>query len=319
MDYKSFGLLIMMLRREFRNDFDQVMTQQELASIANVSVVTLQKMEQGRMARMDPDAVLNIAKALNLPVQARQELLSVSQGLTDSDYIKHPSETADVFPALVESMTNLQTPAFIADTYGDVLACGQAFLELTGLPVKKMNELPLYSRHNLIRWLCAPEFNQRTLLGHGYAQYIHQVIMMYKLNSLSVRSTPYFQQILPELNRLPLFRKEWQAPFIQQDEPMKMMLTVSVVHPEHGVMNFMCMPHATFAGQGRLYLVNFVAMDGRTGKACQKLVERVGNQAVYLSPWPKPLMGWDGPVDLPSGRASRVSMYPPAVNVMASD
>ena len=289
MDRKTFGLLITTLRKELRNEFDQVVTQSELAEQAHLSVVTLQKIEQGRLSKLDPDVILSLAVALNLPTRARQILLTASLGVTDNALSKQPAEVGDMLASLLEIMSNLQSPAIIADAYGDVVAINAVFQEIINMPLDEINDLGQISRYNLFRWLCAPEYNlHRIIVGAGFSDFVHRMVLMFKMMSLKLRCQPYFLHLIPELNRLPLFRKEWQAPFIQDDEMMNILIPLSVRHPALGVLNMLTMPQATFSRQGDLYLYNFVAMDAETAKYFQAIIKKTGNRAIRLSAWPKP-------------------------------
>ncbi len=291
MDRKTFGLLITTLRKEIRNEFDQAVTQKELAEQAHLSVVTLQKIEQGRLNKLDPDVILSLGVALNLPTRARQILLTTSLGVAETVLLKQAVGPGDMLDRLVDVLTSLQSPAILADAYGDVVALNMAFLEIINLPLQEMNDLVFLSRYNFFRWLCAPEYNlQKIVAGTGYSEFVHYMILMFKMMSLKLRCQPYFLRLVPELNHLPLFRKEWQAPFIQDDEMMNILIPLSIHHPVFGVLNMLTMPQATFSRQGDLYLYNFVALDAETAKSFQAIVKKTGNRSIRLSGWPKPIV-----------------------------
>ena len=57
MDKKNFGQLVAILRKESRNEFDEPMTQYDLAELARIPLITLQKIEQGRQVNIKPDDI----------------------------------------------------------------------------------------------------------------------------------------------------------------------------------------------------------------------------------------------------------------------
>ena len=83
MDRKSFGLLVGTLRKQQRNEFDSPLNQNDLAEIAQIPLMTLQKIEQGRSVNLSPDSTLKLAKALGLPTRARQIFFLASTGIAD--------------------------------------------------------------------------------------------------------------------------------------------------------------------------------------------------------------------------------------------
>ena len=62
MDKKNFGYLVATLRKEARNEFDETLTQYDLAELARMPLITLQKIEQGRQANIKPDMLLNLPR-----------------------------------------------------------------------------------------------------------------------------------------------------------------------------------------------------------------------------------------------------------------
>ena len=289
MDYKSFGMLITSLRKEQRNEFDEVMTQNDLAELAHMSVVTLQKIEQGRCTRIEPEHIFNIGIALRLPLRARQLLYLAATGFPKEMVVNEPIPAEQVLADYSTLISRLQTPAILIDTYGDVVMCNPAFAEIYLLDLSLLSHTNMLSRHNLLRWICAPEFQvQRAMLGESASAFIHHIVMLFKILSLKCRTRGSFLRLIPELNRLPLFRKEWQSPFYEEDEAINTLASLTLNHPSYGLLKFLTLPMTPIFQQDDLYLLNLVALDAQTAEACQMIVRKVGNLPMLFTPWPKP-------------------------------
>ena len=289
MDKKEFGRLVATLRKEIRNEFDEILTQYDLAELALIPLVSLQKIEQGRSVNLTPETLLNLANALQLPTRARQVFFLASLGLPDNAFIKQPSSSQSMLKELTDILSKLQTPAFIADAFGDVIVSSPSILALYDIKIDEIGGADLISRINLYRFLFAPEFaRQRAMLGESTHNFLHRMVLIFKMISLKYRNHWYFDMLLPELNRFPLFREHWQSPFYHDDDILNILIPLTVTHPNLGNLNFLSSPQVTISGYGDLYLYNFLPMDTKTAAICQQIVKLVGTQPYQNSVWPKP-------------------------------
>jgi len=127
LDKKDFGHLVSTLRKESRNEFDEPMTQYDLAELARIPLITLQKIEQGRQVNVKPDILLSLAEALHLNSRATQTFFLASLGIKDVQTIKQIASPQDVLADLTQTLSQLQTPAYIMDGFGDIVALNPGF------------------------------------------------------------------------------------------------------------------------------------------------------------------------------------------------
>ena len=142
MDKKDFGQLVAILRKESRNEFDEPMTQYDLAELARIPLITLQKIEQGRQMNIKPDMLLNLAEALQLNSRAAQAFFLASLGIKDVQTVKQIVSPQDVLADLTQTLSQLQTPAFILDGFGDMLV-----INPTGLAAFNLETSHLHAPH----------------------------------------------------------------------------------------------------------------------------------------------------------------------------
>ena len=288
MDKKAFGFLVATLRKEMRNEFDGILSQYDLAELAQMPKVALQKIEQGRYGNLSPATVMNLASALHLPTRARQIFFLASLGLPDGAFMKQPLSAPALLAKLSGLLAQYQSPVMIADAFGDVIISTPAWLEVFDLNPEEIRAPQLLSQHNLYRYLFAPEFSrQRAMLGESQHDFLHRMVLIFKMISLKYRAHWWFIQLLPELNRSPLFQEHWQSPFYQDDDIINTLIPFSLKHPRLGQLKLLVSPQVTLSGYGDLYLYNFQPLDERTGEACAQLIRQFGNRPFQNLAWPK--------------------------------
>jgi hypothetical protein len=289
MDKKGFGQLVATLRKESRNEFDEPMTQYDLAELARVPLITLQKIEQGRQMNIKPDMLLNLAQALHLNSRATQTFFLASLGIKDVQTVKNTATPKGVLGDLTLTLSQLQTPAYILDGFGDILVINPGCLNIFNLEVSQLHAPHLLSQHNINRFLFSPEFNTiQTLMVDERSISWRRAVMLYKLWTLKVRDHWYFQRLLPELNRYPVFREHWQSPAFHDEDIYVQYNSLSLKHPELGLIKLLVCPTHAITTQGDLYLCSLQPLDAYTAEACLRLTRNLGTQPIRVAAWPKP-------------------------------
>lgn len=289
MDKKAFGLLVATLRKELRNEFDETLTQYDLAELARISQISLQKIEQGRSVNVPSEVLLNLAKALNLPSRAMRVFFLASFGIKERDYIKKVITPQAVLEGLKSTLVQMQIPAFITDAFGNVIVLNPAMLEVYDITEDQYGDPRMLSQYNIIRFLFSPEFEkQRIMLSESLHYYTHRMIMLFKMMTLKYRNHGFFRRLLPELNRYPLFREHWQSPNFHNEDIFNLNNSFFLEHPRHGLLRFISCAQPTMTVCGDLYFYNFMPMDTRTAETCLRIVRKVGTQPILFSAWPKP-------------------------------
>ena len=290
MDKKDFGQLVATLRKESRNEFDEPMTQYDLAELARIPLITLQKIEQGRQMNVKPNMLMNLAEALHLNSRATQTLFLASLGIKDVETVKQTVAPEDVLADLTQVLSQLQTPAYVLDGFGDILMINPGGLAAFSLEPSDLHAPHLLSQHNINRFLFSPEFdNLHNLVGDSQSTSARRTVVLYKLWTLKVRHHWYFQRLLPELNRYPVFREHWQSPAFHDEDIYVEYNTITLKHPELGVLNMLASPTHAITPEGDLYLFSLQPLDAPTADACFQLARKHGTQPIPVAPWPKPL------------------------------
>ena len=232
---------------------------------------------------------MNLGKALQLPSRARLSLFQAAMMLDPALMMKVPVTPARQLESLLKVLEGVQTPAYIMDPFGDLLVCNPAMEELYWLRGRNIAPPNILSRFNLMRMVFAPEFDgQREMLGEGLQVFLHRVMLIYKTLTLAYRNHPFFTNVLPELNRYPLFREQWQSPFYELDDVVNFNLPFKITHPKYGNMNFIVTVAQTMTVYGELCFVNYVPMDAVTMEVCMQMNREFGHELVLLAEWPKP-------------------------------
>lgn len=289
MNKSDFGHLVAILRRECRNEFDETMSQYDLAQIAQIPLITLQKVEQGRQANMKPVMLMNLAEALNLSSRARQVFFLASLGIQDSTSAKQMIAPQAVLDELTLILSQLQTPAFISDGFGDIIVTNPAFLEILNIDIAQFHVPLLLSQHNINRlWFCPESENLRMMMGETQFDFARRSVMLFKSWSLKYRTHWYFQRLLPELNHYPIFREHWQSPLFHDEDIIIQHIYITLKHPELGMLKFLFGPRQALTIHGDLNLFSFQTLDAHTAEACLGLAKKSENQIIFLGVWPKP-------------------------------
>lgn len=288
MNRKEFGHLVATLRKEQRNDFDEIMTQYDLAELSRIPLVTLQKIEQGRQANIKPDMLLSLAQTLKLTARGRESFLLCASGLEESEIGASNLAPAQALAKLHEGLAQLQTPAFITDCFGDVLFANPSLLAVYNASPEKLHAPHLLTQFNIIRILMAPEFEeQRHMMGETAHAFIHSTVLLYKAMSIKYRTHWYFQMILPELNRMPIFREHWQSPAFQGEDVFINYNTIHLHHPSFGELKFLSGPLQGITPHGDLNLYSFQPLDAHSASVCAQVMKQTGTNPIALGTWPK--------------------------------
>ena len=125
-------------------------------------------------------------------------------------------------------------------------------------------------------------------MGDEKSASTRRVVMLYKLWTLKYRNHWYFQRLLPELNRYPVFREYWQSPSFHDEDIYVQYNPITLKHPELGLLKLLVCPTDAITTQGDLYLFIMQPLDMHTAEACLQLTRNLGTQPIQVALWPKP-------------------------------
>jgi transcriptional regulator with XRE-family HTH domain len=289
MENKDFGQLVAVLRKEIRNEFDETMTQTDLAELARIPLITLQKIEQGRQVNIKADVLLNLAEALHLNSRASQTFFLSSLGIKTNHMAKPTTSPQEVLARLTQVLSNMQTPALITDSFGDILFINRSIMAVYDLQVSQLYAPQFFSQHNYNRFFFSPEFEDlRKMMGKDQFVFLNRLMKTYKWNTMSIRNHWYFLQVLPELNRFPIFRQYWQSQFTNDEDLIAQAKFLSLNHPRLGNLKLLSSPTQVITLAGDLYLSTYQPLDAHTGEVFLQLARELGTQPLQLAHWPKP-------------------------------
>lgn len=282
-----FGQIVAALRKEFRNEFDEIMTQFDLAELSRIPLVTLQKIEQGRQSNLKPDLIRKLADALQLSAYARINFYLAALGIDEADHASSGIPPQGLLDDLTATLAQLQSPAFISTAFGDLLYVNRSFLAVHGLNLQQIRDSRLLTRYNINRLFFSPEFEaQQKMLEHDGADFARRSVLLYKTITLHYRGHSYFQRILPELNRFPLFRQYWQSPAFKGDDVNNISNTLSFTHPQYGPLRFFIMPLRVLGNYIDIFLYTYQPLDAASAALCIRLASELGTAPIPLAAWP---------------------------------
>ncbi len=278
----EFGKIIASLRKEFKNEFDEPMTQENLAELAKMPLITLQKIEQGRQANLKPDMVLNLANSLKVPFYSRNNFFLASLGIDGKEIVE--DELSQRFIEQIQTiLSQLQAPAFVSNSFGDLLLVHPAFFELLDIDFQVLQASQASHKLNLYRIIFSPEFaGLRQMMGDSYASFAQQQVLILKSMTLKYRSRNDYQELIPELNLFSEFRRYWQSPAFFDKDIYILSNTLEINHPRWGLLAFISFPVQVLAEQSDLFLFTYQPLDNRTAKACAKIIRETGTQTVKM-------------------------------------
>lgn len=289
MSKSDFGRIVAALRKEFRNEFDQIMTQNDLADLARMPLITLQKIEQGRQTNIKPEFALNLANAMNLASYCRQNFFLASLGLEDKDIINGKIPLNEILEELKSLLVQLQTPAFITNSFGDIMVANPLFFHILDIQPQSLNTGHMLCKLNINRIYYSPEFEVlHSMMGETYSAFARRRVFLFKALSLKYRNHWYFQKLLPELNRFPKFRQYWQSSTFHNEDIYILSNKFTLTHPRLGPMNFVSLPIQALSEETDLFLYSYQPLDNFTAKVCIQLSNELGTQPIKLARWIMP-------------------------------
>lgn len=289
MNRKDFGQLVAALRREHLDDDGKQWTQERLAQEARMDIEILGSIERGKRAYFKSDMLVGLADALRLTNEERKEFFLAAHAFAEPEVVYRGYDKAAVVRELVQRIENVALPAYLIDNYCDILACNQIVLNLLGLTpdhLRQTNDSPIVAA-NMMRFVFAPEFDQRASMPcwHTYA---YQNITIFRTLSLRFRTQPYFQALITELRKWPLFRRYWFKLYedIEQD-PIVDNETILVNVPDVGELTYFSTSLTAMTSAGSLVLYTYIPANAKTTEVFTGIANRSDTVVYQFSSWPE--------------------------------
>ncbi|MCB0092805.1 MAG: helix-turn-helix domain-containing protein [Caldilineaceae bacterium] len=295
MTRSEFGQLIAALRRENIDPVQgKVWTQKRLAQEAGLLERTIGQIEQGAKTSLEPQMLVQLANALELTSLERKALLSAAAEVDLAPQQIINVQPAKVLAGLLEQARNLRLPAFIYDSYHNVLAANGLILALGAVPATMLQSgAASPAGFNLLRYYFAPESSYREVLAGRWTQFAIRNVQHFRAASLPYRHTARFQRVFQDLYQYPLFRDFWARTKYAGEDIHHRWEGIEFHHPRLGQLSYMITEVVTLTGEEELFLVTYIPRNSDTVVAFEKLAQEIGVNMHKLMSWP---YGKDGSI-----------------------
>jgi transcriptional regulator with XRE-family HTH domain len=266
MNRKDFGNLVAALRREHLDTEGKQWTQERLAQEAQLDAEVLGTIERGKRAFLKGDVLIRLANALRLTNEERKEFFLAAHAFEEPESGYRGDDTAAILSELVQRIEHVALPAYLIDNYCDIVACNQIVLTLLGLTpehLRHTSDHPIVAA-NMMRFVFAPEFEQRAVMPSWHT-YAYQNMTIFRTLSLRYRTRPYFQALIAELRKWPLFRRYWFKLYedIERD-PVVDNETITVHAPQVGTLHYFSTSFTVLTSAGTLVFYTYIPADAKT-------------------------------------------------------
>lgn len=298
----SFGKLVSALRKEHVNIDYVAWTQEKLAIEAGLTEYIVGNIERGDKKVLEPETLMRLAKALGLTSSERKKFFAAASGIHAETIMKdeewpHPSES---IKEMLFYLGNVYAPAFLMDSFGDVIAinraCGILFGDKDWQIFRQSSEIS-ETNFNLLTLIFAPEYEeQRKNIARAMQDLEHHLyssIALFRALTFENRADPYFSTILEKmLRRYPELRLRWNyvATWARKhagDHSVDK-IYLHMEHPIYGTVCQVACSTTAVTAVGELRLFVFAPIDHATHQAfTDVLATPLARHVTNFSPnWP---------------------------------
>lgn len=299
MNRRDFGRLIMALRKEHIVD-GKSWSQGQLAAAANTVLGRqgafnediIGNIERGKRV-LDPPELLAIATALELTSGERQEFFLAASGIDSQDIIRKESSPRKVLSCLLDTAGRIHLPAFVIDSYCDIVAFNAAvpvLLELEETP--ELDPCRAYSAPlglNMMRFVFStPGVNHfKDRMREKWEDYAYKNIMIFRTLTLQNRLTPYFQSLLFALKRYAHFRFFWEGIFCQEKDYFVDNKLFHLRTKTWGKLVYSSTDITALTTAGNLFLCIYAPASDETARVFREVLSQTGPAMIRIdNDWP---------------------------------
>jgi transcriptional regulator with XRE-family HTH domain len=288
---KDFGQLIAALRKEQIDEEGKQWTQERLAQESGLDLDVLGNIERGKRAHLKADMLLGLANAFGLTNEERREFFLATHAFDEPETVYRGDELETTLNELVLRIEHAPMPAYLIDSYCDILACNQHVLNLLGLSPDHLHQTttdnPIVAS-NMMRFVFSPEFDQRRYMPHWHS-YAYQNINIFRALSLRYRTEPYFQALLAEMRKWPLFRHYWFKLYadIEPHHPVMDNETIEINSPQWGTLSYFSTACTAMTSAGALILYVYAPADARTAAVFSEISQQSDEVVHRFGSWPE--------------------------------
>jgi transcriptional regulator with XRE-family HTH domain len=294
MNRKEFGKLLAALRKSEHDEHFHQLTQRQLACLTGISEQALGNIERGDKISLEPGLLLSLARALRLSTRERREFFLAAIGVNEEDMPARQQTAAQRMDELFDSLSQIALPAFIIDSYDDIVAANQMVLNLFEFSQELREIAPnIIGGYNLLRFVFSERSQFNKILEKKHEKYLMQSIRFFLAISLPYRANPYYEYLLSAFRKdrdMAMFRHYYTraGSESEQDDYYFENERFTLKHADFGDLDFYSpsiLPLST--DQGNLYLIIHTPASPLTVQACAVLAQKHSPGALRLAPWPE--------------------------------
>ncbi|PJB65484.1 MAG: hypothetical protein CO094_10010 [Anaerolineae bacterium CG_4_9_14_3_um_filter_57_17] len=289
MNAKTFGKMIASLRRERRNQHGLPTTQKQLAQEMGLSPTIISNIERGIKATIEPDTLLRLTNALRISPRQRREFLLCAVRANELDFLEISAQQS--LEKALTMLRGLALPAFVVDTYDNLLAANYSLLTLFDYSeTMRQQAESRFAGYNVLRFVFSQNspFLQNALENQD--AYLLQSISFFQSMTLPWMATRYYTQLMTDLTESPdmqALRDYLARSADNKQETLFEDVFVALRHARFGELRFFSPPLTPVASPaGSLYLVAYLPADKHTAQVFMELAQQGYGQITLLQSFP---------------------------------
>ena len=287
MEHETFGKIVAALRKE-QIDFatGRRWSQQKLAGETGLTKRIVSKIERGRQARLEGEVLQELARAFELTSLERREFFALASQSADKAVVRADLDHREVYKKVWASLGTIGLPAFLMDTFGNIIGINRAMAAFHGCSLTQINEAKVTEEGaNLLAMLFAPDSTLRRALGNGWHSNAMTVIGQWRAMTIRYRHTDRFGRLFTALSAFPDFPIFWSASRERLQDINTRLCSLTYTHGVHGPVGYTVFTDVTLSDRGDLYLSAYVPQDRSTIEVFQRLAGG-SQQSLPLANWP---------------------------------
>ncbi|MDW7738608.1 MAG: hypothetical protein SCJ97_00920 [Bacillota bacterium] len=290
MNLSEFGLLVKSLRESSMDPYGNRWTRESLSRAIHLSPNQLGRLERGDRKYLDNHILQLLADCFNLTALERKEFLSAAVGLADEELF-NKEEPVLQLQKLMNTIENLQIPAFIIDVYTDIIASNHAMMNLFLITPEVFDyRKTLPAGDNLLNIIYSSEFGCREIFGPGWRDVANIEILLFRRSTLRYRNTAYFQYLFKELLKEKQFDIDWYSSHRDLKHYDLTYELFDYCHPRYGQLKYIATETIINTRKGDLYSILYNPIDHATKEIFTGLISPEGNKVIPVGDWPEKKM-----------------------------
>ena len=286
---KNFGKLIAHLRKEQHDECGQPYTQKRLAQEMGVSPAVISNMERGEKATLESDILPRLADALRMSRRERREFLLAAIRIDEQEIMGGNAQES--LEKALDVLKNLALPAFLTDTYDNLLAVNHSILalfEYSDSLIQQANQH--FAGYNVLRFVFSQDSPFSESILENKQPYLLQSISFFRAITLPWRATSYYARLMAAFAAAPDmqdFRATLARSANDEGDALFEDKLAVLQHARFGRLKFYSPPLAEIPSPaGNLHLVAYLPADAHTAQVFTGLTQQGDGQVTLLESFP---------------------------------